>query len=121
MANNKKKEEEVIRPRVVGAKTTTSEKTTKPEKDPGIAALIAAVCGLFLAAPSLGYFYLNKVKKGVAWLVIGWIIVGILAVTGSLCLFPLVFIPIYYIIIIWDVYLEAQGKPAKLPDIWEEK
>ena len=94
-------------------------KTTKSEKDPGIAALIAIVGGL-LGAPALGYFYLNKVKKGIAWLILGWIIVGISAVSGAFCIFPLAFIPIYYIVVIWDVYLEAQGKPAKLPDIWEE-
>jgi hypothetical protein len=92
----------------------------KAKKDPGMAALISAVGGLLLGAPAIGYFYLDRVKKGIAWLVLGWIIVGLSVFSGFLCLVPFLIIPLFYVVVIWDVYLEAKGEKPKLPDIWEE-
>ncbi len=96
------------------------------EKDPGVAALIAAVGMLLLAgAAGIGYIYLGNVKKGLIYIILGWFLTGTIAVAyvigaytlvGIVCCLPLFLVPLALnIAIIYDVYLEAKGEPTKLP------
>ncbi len=97
-------------------------------KDPGIAALISVVGMLLLGAPSLGYFYLGNVRKGIVYLVGAWIAlavamavamaVGIATLGLGFCLvIPIVLIALAFdLVIVWDVYLIAQGEKPKLPE-----
>jgi len=97
------------------------------KKDPGIAALISALCMLILGAPGVGYIYLGDVKKGIEYLIAGWVVaigiavayiaVGMLTGVG-LCCFPVFIVPLIFdLVIVWDVYLQAKGEPTKLPVI----
>ncbi len=92
---------------------------TRPssEKDPGTAALISIICMFILGAPAIGYFYLGNMRKGLAYLVAGWVIVIPVAIITSLtCCFPLLLLPLALdLLIVYDVYLEAKGEEAKLP------
>jgi hypothetical protein len=109
----------------------SSVKQVKPEKkaeekEAGIAALISLVGMLILGAPSLGYFYIGNVRKGLIYLAISWAIAiaavltyyaGIFTLVGIVCCFPLLLIPLAFdFYIVWAVYLEAQGKKSQLPD-----
>ncbi len=106
---------------------STKSPATAP-KDPGIAALISVVGMLLLGAPSLGYFYLGNVRKGVVYLLALWaaavVIFGLMAVgtlvtfgIGLLCMLPLGLLVLAFgILIVWDVYLVAQGQKPKLPE-----
>ena len=95
------------------------------KKDPGIAAVISAFCMLIVGAPAVGYFYIDDFRKGIEYLIAGWVlagavVVGYLAVgisTGvGLCCFPVFLIPIVFdLLIVWDVHLQANGEPTKLP------
>ncbi|MCX6777012.1 MAG: hypothetical protein NTY73_03535 [Candidatus Micrarchaeota archaeon] len=97
------------------------------KKDAGIAALISVVCMLVLGAPAVGYFYLGDMKKGIEYLLISWVMFGLVlggyvvlgAFTGvTLCCFPVFVVPLIVdLLIVWDVYLEAKGEPTKLPVI----
>lgn len=92
-------------------------------KDPGIAALISVVCMLFLGAPAAGYFYLGKVKKGIIFLLLSWAVwVAVFTVYmvltmatlgfGSIFCLPILIVPLAIdLVIVYDVYLEALGKP----------
>ena len=105
----------------------TKSPATAP-KDPGIAALISVVGMLLLGAPSLGYFYLGNVRKGVVYLIGAWVVLGIafavsfavgIATLGlGFCLMiPIALLALALdILIIWDVYLIAQGEKPKLPE-----
>jgi len=98
------------------------------KKDPGIAALIAVVGFLVLSAPSIGYIYLGKVKKGLIYLLLvwaSWLVVALLYFVGIfasggigmfVCL-PIFILPlIFEIYMIWDIYLDAKGEKTKLPE-----
>jgi len=106
------------------------------KKDPTIAALIALAGGLLLAgAAGAGYIYLGKVKKGLVYIVAVWILAALLFVLttiggtllaaltlglGAICVIPLwILVPAFVLAIVYDVYLEAQGKKTILPDIKE--
>ncbi|MDD5340764.1 MAG: hypothetical protein PHV13_06015 [Candidatus ainarchaeum sp.] len=112
------------------------EQVSEPEKqssgkDAGIAALISIVGMLLLAAPSLGYVYLGNVRKGIIYLVVSWVLLGIvigvalfggtlLAIAtsglGACCIAPLPLIPLLFdIIVVYDVYITAKGEKPKLP------
>ncbi|MEM3556010.1 MAG: hypothetical protein QXF56_04805 [Candidatus Micrarchaeia archaeon] len=100
-------------------------------KDAGIAALISVVCMLILGAPAVGYFYIGNVKKGIEWLIIGWLVLAVVLgayffggflggfITyglSSLCCLPVFIIPVIVdLVVVWDVYLEAKGEKPKLP------
>lgn len=97
-------------------------------KDPVIAALISAVCMLILAAPAAGYFYLNDMRKGLLYLIIGWVLVGVvggmylLSTTftgvGLCCCLPLFLVPLAFdVLVVYDVYLQAKGEKTLLPSI----
>ena len=99
---------------------------TAKKKDPTIAALISLVC-MIIGAPAVGYFYIDNLKKGVEYLILCWIVLGIfvgLYVTGAvftygagLCCLPIFVVPLLLdFIVLIDVYLEAKGEP-KLPSI----
>ncbi len=97
-------------------------------KDPGIAALISVVGMLILGAPALGYFYLGNVRKGIIYLLAPWIATVALLVLatvgavltfglGLICIVPLALVLIAFdLLIVWDVYLVAQGEKPKLPE-----
>ncbi|VVC01171.1 Uncharacterised protein [uncultured archaeon] len=98
------------------------------KKDPGIAALIAAAGMLILGAPSLGYFYLGNVRKGIVYLIASWVLVGLLAVIyfaggiltgiGFVCLLPIFLVALLFeFAIVWDVYKTASGEKPVLPQI----
>lgn len=107
------------------------KKSVIEKKDSGIATLISVVCMLVLGAPAVGYFYIDEVKKGIEYLIIGWLVLGLvvgayivggvlggIATFGltSLCCLPVFLVPLVVdLVIVWDVYLEAKGEPAKLP------
>lgn len=106
------------------------QSSAKAAKDPGIAALISIVGMLLLAAPSLGYFYLGNMRKGLIYLVASWALTGIVigvvffggavlaAVTGigACCVIPLALLPVLFdLVIVYDVYIEAKGEKPKLP------
>ncbi len=97
----------------------------KAGKDPSVALLIALV-GMFLSVPAIGYIYLENVKKGLIYLLINWVAVGVIvifysvvsAITGGvgLCCFPALLIPlIVSLLIVYDVYVEAKGEKSILP------
>jgi TM2 domain-containing membrane protein YozV len=99
---------------------------TSGKKDPIIAALISLVC-MIIGAPAVGYFYLDDLKKGIEYLILCWIVLGIflaLYLTGAiftyglgLCCAPIFVVPLLLdLIVLVDVYLEAKGEP-KLPSI----
>lgn len=102
-----------------------NKKSVVEKKDAGIAALISAVCMLILGAPAVGYFYIDEVKKGIEYLIAGWVLMGVVVVgylivgvaTGvGLCCFPVFIIPLAFdLLIVWDVYLQAKGEQPKLP------
>lgn len=97
-------------------------------KSPGIAALIAFICGFFLLSPAVGYFYLGKMKKGVMLLIAGWVVAAL--VIGAYTVFTLftiglgglICLPVFLVLIlvdayiIYDVYQDAQGKSGFLQD-----
>lgn len=103
--------------------------TKSAPKDPGIAALISVVGMLLLAAPSLGYFYLGNVRKGIIYLLAAWVAIavpfgvgvaiGLLTFGLGLCLIiPIGLLVVAFdLLIVWDVYLMAQGKKPKLPNL----
>jgi len=103
------------------------KKLVVEKKDPGIAALISVVCMFILGAPAVGYFYIGDVKKGIEYLIAGWVVaIGVLIayvavgmLTGvGLCCFPVFIVPLIFdLLIVWDVYLQAKGEPTKLPVI----
>jgi hypothetical protein len=99
-------------------------------KDPGIAALIAILGMLVLGAPAIGYIYLGNVRKGLIYIIIGWVLTGAIigaiwvgafvltlaTLVGGMCCLPAAIIPLLFdILVVYDVYLEAKGEPAKLP------
>lgn len=118
-------------PKKKPVKKQTSEPAPKPvakevDKDPAVAALISVVCLLVLQAPSLGYIYLGKVKKGLIYLAAtwgSWILVTIIYFIGMftgigvlLCL-PVFILPLLFeLYMVWDVYLDAKGERTKLPE-----
>lgn len=100
----------------------------KEKKEVGIAVLISIVGLLVLGAPSLGYFYLGFVRKGIIYLVGTWLltiaavaiyfIIGAITVVGFICLIPLLFIPfIVSLLTVWDVYVIAKDEKSKLPNL----
>jgi TM2 domain-containing membrane protein YozV len=111
--------------------TTTKKAAPAEEKDPGIAALISAVGLLILAAPGIGYFYIDNVKKGIEYLLAIWAVgiaifvvymfggvVGGMLTFGisSLCCMPVFALPyLLGLVVVWDVYLEAKGEKTILP------
>jgi Sec-independent protein secretion pathway component TatC len=70
---------------------------------------------LLFCAPSIGYIYLNNVRKGIIYLIFSWTIGIIGLVGGYFCCFPIVLPIIFNLIIVWDVSLEAKGKETTLP------
>jgi TM2 domain-containing membrane protein YozV len=102
-------------------------KKEKEEKDPAIAALISVVGMLILGAPSLGYFYIDNVRKGIIYLALTWGVAiaavlayyaGMFTIVGIVCCLPLLLVPLAFeLYIVWAVYLEAQGKKSELPDL----
>jgi len=103
------------------------EALAKPstEKDAGIAALISVVCMFVLGAPAVGYFYVGDMRKGLIYLVASWLMwtvvaiayfLGAMTVVGIVCCLPLLFVPLAFdLLVVYDIYLEAKGEPAKLP------
>lgn len=106
---------------------STKSPATAP-KDPGIAALISVVGMLLLGAPSLGYFYLGNVRKGLIYLLGAWVAVAIaigvavvigIATFGFGCclIIPIVLLALAFeLLIVWDVYITAKGEKPKLPE-----
>ena len=99
------------------------------EKDPAVVALIAVVGLLLIQAPAIGYIYLGKVKKGLVYLVALWlswaVVTGIyillsFTIIGAFVCIPIFVLPfILGLIMVWDVYMDAQGKKLVFPDIKE--
>ncbi len=106
------------------------------DKDPGIAALIAVVGLLALGgAAAIGYFYLGKIKKGLIYLILNWVITAILVAVllfgmfgvtlatfgfGAFCCMPFFFLALLVpvllgFVVVYDVYLEAKGEKPILP------
>lgn len=101
-------------------------KKTFADKDPSIAALVAAACMFFLGAPAVGYMYLGNVRKGIIYILAGWTltiavaiayVLGALTYVGIICCLPGLALPFLFdLLIVYDVYLEAKGEPTKLPN-----
>ncbi len=95
-------------------------------KDPTIAALIS-VAGMFiLGAPAVGYFYLNNMRKGLVYLAASWVLLFVIVIAlvgsvftgglGFICALPLALAGLCLnLLIVYDVYLTAQGQKPKLP------
>jgi uncharacterized membrane protein YvbJ len=102
------------------------------KKDPALAVLIS-IAGLFLlAAPGVGYLYLDNFRKAAIYIIASWVlsivVVGSYLFVGTLgafvtygisvvCCLPVLFLPIaLYIAIVYDIYLMAKGEEQKLPE-----
>lgn len=122
--------------KILGINMPETEQNVKTvvtaKKDPGIAALISIAGFLVLGAPSLGYFYIGEVRKGIVYLVAAWLVSGIVIMLafgsmvfamftyglGMICLIPIFLVALVFNwLVIYDVYLMAKGEPAKLPNI----
>jgi len=107
-------------------KEQPKSETIGNDRDPAVAALISVIGMLILGAPSLGYFYIDKVRKGIIYLAINWAVAiaavlayyaGIFTIVGIVCCLPLLLVPLAFeLYIVWAVYLEAQGRKSQLPD-----
>lgn len=104
-----------------------TQKSSTDKKDPTIAALIALACGLILAFPGAGYIYLGKVKKGLIYGILSWVIGAMVVIAyiaisfltmglGAICFPIFIVIPIYILIVVYDTYLDAKGDKLLLPD-----
>ncbi|MBI5046779.1 hypothetical protein HZC07_03540 [Candidatus Micrarchaeota archaeon] len=121
--------QESIQQKPVEKKTTTqtsAQPTVSDKKDPKMAALVAVVGTLFGAA-GIGYAYLGNVKKAAIYVLASWalwavvmvgfVVIGGLTGVGLFCCLPVFLIPLLLnLVIIWDVYLEANGDKTKLPN-----
>jgi membrane glycosyltransferase len=105
----------------------TTKKAGKQKINPLIV-LAVSLFGFFLTVPTLGYFFASKIKKGIIYQSIYWIILAIVffiwliggfltSFVGFICLLPL-FIPhiLVAIAILADVYYVAKGDKPKLPE-----
>ena len=98
----------------------------KPEKEAGIAVLISFVGMIFLGAPAIGYLYLDDVRKGVIYLIIGYLLpiaaivayyMGALTIVGIVLCLPVLLVPLaLHLAIIFDVWKMAEKKKPVLPD-----
>jgi len=104
-----------------------TQKSSTDKKDPAIAALIALACGLILGFPGAGYIYLGKVKKGIIYGILSWVIVAVIVIAyiaisfltigvGAICFPIFLVIPIYMLIVVYDTYLDAKGDKLLLPE-----
>lgn len=108
----------------------TEETNTKSKSDGPNPFLVLAVSlfGFFFTVPTLGYFMLGKMKKGlvyqfVYWLLLAgaifiWLIGGLItAFVGFICLLPM-FIPnvIMALALFVDTFYVAKGEKPKLPE-----
>ncbi|MHA1470393.1 MAG: hypothetical protein ACTSSP_07510 [Candidatus Asgardarchaeia archaeon] len=84
------------------------------KKDPGIAALIATIGGIF-GIFDLGHFYAGKINKGVLYLILGIIfdwggLLLTLTIIGAIIGIPMLIVAfILWILQIYDAYKEAGG------------
>ncbi len=140
MAEKKKNTKKMAKDISEGENATVKKAEPSPTKtggkDPAIAALIALAGGLILGFPGGGYIYIDKMKKGLIYGLGNWalalilfaisfaIYTGITIVSfglGAVC-FPVMLLPaplvlIYFLLVIYDTYLDAKGEKTYLPEI----
>ncbi|MGC8899579.1 MAG: hypothetical protein ACP5KP_03625 [Candidatus Micrarchaeia archaeon] len=102
---------------------------SKRKKDPAVAAVLALVGGLIIGFPGIGYIYMDNMKKGLIYGVMGWIVYGIIVgayvvssvVTfgiGSILCLPAFALPLVYVIVVtYDTYQDAKGEKTILPQV----
>jgi TM2 domain-containing membrane protein YozV len=121
MAGKKTKAEvkEEVKPDPKPAAQAAVQPVATAPKDPTIAALLALLVGFIIWAPGVGYIYIGKVKKGIIYIIICWVIGVIGIIGGSICCLPFAFPFLFALLVTYDVYLDAKGEKTMLPGFGE--